>query len=95
MNFWFISFVWSQLWKRRIFGHIAYGGRGGQDYDSRCGQGRGRGRGRERDPPAFIAGRAPPIMPLMVGRAPTLFLFALYLRTTCHSSCVGQGPSRS
>ena len=70
MNFWFISFVWSQLWKRRIFGHIAYGGRGGQDYDSRCGQGRGRGRGRERDPPAFIAGRAPPSMPLTAGRAP-------------------------
>jgi hypothetical protein len=77
------------------FGRNNYVGRGGQDHSGRGGQGSGRGRGPGRGPPEFIAGRAPPIMPLMVGRAPTLFLFALYLRTTCHSSCVGQGPSRS
>ena len=75
------------------FGRNNYSGRGGQDHSGRGGQGRGRGRGRGRGPPAFIAGRAPPIMPLTAGRAPTLF--ASYLRTMSHSSCVGQGPSRA
>jgi len=44
------------------FGCNPYGGRSVQG----CGRGQGRGRG----PPAFVAGRAPPIMPLTAGRAP-------------------------
>jgi hypothetical protein len=44
------------------FGCTNYGGHGGQ------GQGRGRGCGR--GPPAFNAGRAPPITYIMAGRAP-------------------------
>jgi hypothetical protein len=52
------------------FGRNTYGGRGGQDYGDRGGQGRGRGWGRGRGPPAFIAGCAPPIMPIRAGRAP-------------------------
>ena len=45
-------------------------GFGRNPYGGRSGQGCGRGRSRSRGPPAFIAGRAPPIMPLMAGRAP-------------------------
>jgi hypothetical protein len=52
------------------FGCNTYGGRSGQDYGGHRGQGRGCGRGRGCGPPAFIAGRAPPIMPLTAGRAP-------------------------
>jgi hypothetical protein len=44
------------------FGCTNYGGRGGQ--------GRGHGRGRGRGPPAFNAGRAPPITSIMAWRAP-------------------------
>jgi hypothetical protein len=44
------------------FGRTNYGGRGGQ--------GRGRGRGCGRGPPAFNAGRAPPITSIMAWRAP-------------------------
>ena len=51
-------------------GRNTYGGRGGQDYGGHGGPGCGRERGRGRSPPAFIARRAPPIMPLMAGRAP-------------------------
>ena len=52
------------------FGRNTYGGRGGQDDGGHGGPGCGRERGRGRSPPAFIARRAPPIMPLMAGRAP-------------------------
>jgi hypothetical protein len=52
------------------FGRNTYSGRGGQDYSGRGGQGRRRGCGRGRGPPAFIAGRASPIMPLTAGREP-------------------------
>jgi hypothetical protein len=44
------------------FGHTNYGGCGGQ--------GRGRERGRGRGPPAFNAGRAPPITSIMAWRVP-------------------------
>ena len=52
------------------FGCNTYGGRSGQDCGGHRGQGRGCGRGRGCGPPEFIAGRAPPIMPLTAGRAP-------------------------
>jgi hypothetical protein len=40
----------------------------GNNFGSRGGQGRGRGRG----PPAFTAGRAPPLMTITAGRTPAL-----------------------
>ncbi len=43
-----------------------FGSRGGQ------GGGRGQGRGRGRGPPAFTAGRAPPLMTITAGRTPAL-----------------------
>ena len=52
------------------FGRNTYGGRGRQDYGGRGRQGRGCGRGCGCEPPAYIAGRAPPIMPFTAGRAP-------------------------
>jgi hypothetical protein len=46
------------------FGGNNFGSHGGQG----CGRGQGRGRGH--GPPAFTAGRAPPLMTIMAGRTP-------------------------
>jgi hypothetical protein len=46
---------------------------GRNNFGSRGRQGRGRGSGRDRGPPAFNAGRAPPLMSITTGRAPAFW----------------------